>query len=627
MMPTGSLGIFSDENRAPRMIQHNGFAMNTESIHQATESAGKDRPPERHAPDPPAKGDRTVESQRKHAVLIVDDEKGVLRAIKRALIDEPYEVLAAENGNDALDVIKRRPVTVIISDYRMPGLSGTDLLKAVREQSPRTVRILLTGAADTKVVGKAIDDGIIYKFLTKPWDDADLAVTVRLAISQHELLEENARLKKLSATQQKELKKLSRFAGTEKSSLGSLLVKEGVLLPAQMEMIEEYCSANNVATVRALTDMGMVDENTLLRVIQNATSTDVTVLGEQNLDRELMPLVSREVCEASCIVPVRSDAGSVLLAVANPLDLPAVDYVRFQSGSEFSLRLASVREIDQAIRYLFAGQDDASEEEALLFYEDADEVDLHFTDDDFQSPEELLAQSSAPTAVQMVNAIIAEAISAAASDLHIEPHSDATSVRYRIDGLLQERMRIPANQHLTTVSRLKILAKIDISIRRLPQDGRISIKHRDRLIDLRVSTMPTIYGEKVVCRLLDKSVSVRSVDELGVRHDSLLRLRKIIQVPEGIIIATGPTGSGKTTTLYSLLQERIADSQNFVTIEDPVEYFVDQASQVHIHHKAGLTFASTLRATLRQDPDVILVGEVRDYETAQAAFQAAMTGH
>jgi type II secretory ATPase GspE/PulE/Tfp pilus assembly ATPase PilB-like protein/RNA polymerase subunit RPABC4/transcription elongation factor Spt4 len=292
-------------------------------------------------------------------------------------------------------------------------------------------------------------------------------------------------------------------------------------------------------------------------------------------------------------------------------------------------RLARLSEIEKAIEFIYSNPDEDSQPVVQDFGRlvSEEEIDVLLEEEEAETAEQLMARSSTPSAVQMVNSIIVAAIHGGASDIHIEPKTGCTLVRYRIDGLLEEPLQIPARHHLATVSRLKILAKMDIAERRIPQDGRITVRLGDKLVDIRVSSMPTINGEKIVCRLLDKTASVRSLDKIGVTGKALGRLRNIISTPQGMIIATGPTGSGKTTSLYALMTERLSPSLNFVTIEDPVEYYLEKASQVHVRQKIGLTFASSLRCTLRQDPDVILVGEIRDTETAQAAFQAAMTGH
>ncbi len=257
-----------------------------------------------------------------------------------------------------------------------------------------------------------------------------------------------------------------------------------------------------------------------------------------------------------------------------------------------------------------------------------DEIDIIISDEEPDvNIQELIGTSEVPPIIRIVNAIISEAIRYKASDIHIEPKTKYTIVRYRIDGMLHTKIRVPPELHLATVSRIKILAKMDIAERRKPQDGRITVKSGTRIVDIRVSTMPTINGEKAVMRILDKSAAIKRLDELGVLPDDLLKIYTILKKPQGIIISTGPTGSGKTTMLYSILNAMIESTKNFETIEDPVEYFLEGANQVFVLDKIGLSFASVLRSTLRQDPDVILVGEIRDHETADVAFKAALTGH
>jgi type II secretory ATPase GspE/PulE/Tfp pilus assembly ATPase PilB-like protein len=260
--------------------------------------------------------------------------------------------------------------------------------------------------------------------------------------------------------------------------------------------------------------------------------------------------------------------------------------------------------------------------------EPMDEVDIIIEDDDVDlNVQELLNSSEIPPIIRIVNAIISEAVRYRASDIHIEAKARCSIVRYRIDGILHSKIKIPADLHAATVSRVKIMARMDISERRKPQDGRITVRTGTRMVDIRVSTMPTISGEKLVMRILDKNAAILNLEELGLLKEDCRTLQKIIRRPQGIFIATGPTGSGKTTLLYSVLKEMMQTTKNFKTIEDPVEYFLEEANQVFVQDRIGLSFASVLRATLRQDPDVILVGEIRDLETADVAFKAALTGH
>jgi type II secretory ATPase GspE/PulE/Tfp pilus assembly ATPase PilB-like protein len=239
----------------------------------------------------------------------------------------------------------------------------------------------------------------------------------------------------------------------------------------------------------------------------------------------------------------------------------------------------------------------------------------------------LLRGTEEPPAIRMANAIILEAIRLGASDIHIQPRTKSVVVRLRIDGVLVDKIHMPHQLHQSLVSRLKIMAELDISERRRPQDGRITVKTPMRIVDLRVSTLPTINGEKVVMRILDRNSAVLNLTDLGFAQEDMSKVADMVAKPQGIILATGPTGSGKTTTLYSLLQHNATSDKNYITIEDPVEYYLDMAGQVLVREKIGLTFPLILRSILRQDPDVVLLGEIRDYETAEVAFHAALTGH
>jgi type II secretory ATPase GspE/PulE/Tfp pilus assembly ATPase PilB-like protein len=254
-------------------------------------------------------------------------------------------------------------------------------------------------------------------------------------------------------------------------------------------------------------------------------------------------------------------------------------------------------------------------------------IEIVIDDDEVIPLDELMASTTEPPAIRLVNAIILEAIRLGASDIHIQPKTKNVLVRLRIDGVLEDKIQIPHALHSPLVSRLKIMAELDISERRRPQDGRITVKSPLRIVDLRISTLPTINGEKVVMRILDRNSPVLSLAGLGFGDAGLAKVRVMVDKPQGLLLATGPTGSGKTTTLYSLLQANASPSKNYITIEDPVEYYLDMAGQVLVREKIGLTFPVVLRSILRQDPDVVLIGEIRDFETAEVAFHTALTGH
>lgn len=564
-----------------------------------------------------------------YTVLLVDDEAGVLKALKRIFVDDNYKILTAENAASALEILKNNKAHLIISDNMMPGMPGTELLKIIRSKYPDTIRIMLTAHSETDIVMTAVNEGAVYKFITKPWNADDLRLTVKLAFSQYELIQENKNLKKINKRQSTEIQKLKNYASADHSTLGGILQAKELLIPGKLELVEKYRKQHNVILIKAIVDLGMIEENALLRVIQDAGKVDYISFEAMELNPELAKVLPRAICEAGCLVPIRQDGKNLHVAMADPLDLDRIEYLKFSSQLNVITHLARVSEIERAIAFIYEGPESIEDLEFALSYEEEkdDEIDILLDEEEVDTTEQLMAKSATPPAIKMVNTIISEAIKLCASDIHVEPKIHHTLVRYRIDGLLQDRIKMPTNLHMPIISRLKILAKMDIAERRIPQDGRITVKSDNKFTDIRVSSLPTLNGEKIVMRLLDKSAAIISLDRIGVRGKSNVRLKSVVDTPKGMIIATGPTGSGKTTSLYSLINYRLKDSLNFITIEDPVEYFLERASQVHIRSKIGLTFASTLRAALRQDPDVILVGEIRDLETAQAAFQAAMTGH
>jgi type II secretory ATPase GspE/PulE/Tfp pilus assembly ATPase PilB-like protein len=371
----------------------------------------------------------------------------------------------------------------------------------------------------------------------------------------------------------------------------------------------------------------VLTESRIIAALQKHLGVEFIDLREMTITQNVARCLPRELCEKSRLVPVRLDGSALTVAMADPSDIITCDNIGRVTGLRVVPLLATSSQIVEKITQAWSLAEDG-EADDFSDLEPLDEIDIVLEEEaEEASLEELIGSSKVPPVIRIVNAIISEAIRYGASDIHIEAKTKYTVIRYRIDGMLHAKIRIPADLHPAVVSRLKILAKMDISERRRPQDGRITVKAGTRIVDMRVSSLPTINGEKIVMRILDKSASIKHLDELGVLEDDFHNITIISRKPQGVIIATGPTGSGKTTMLYSLLSAMMNPSKNFETIEEPVEYFLEEANQVAIHEKIGLSFAQVLRATLRQDPDVILVGEIRDFETADVAFKAALTGH
>ena len=561
-----------------------------------------------------------------YTLLFVDDEANVLNALSRIFLDENYTILTASSAQKALEILERQPVQLIVSDHRMPGMTGGELLKLVREKYPDTIRIMLTGYADVNSIMGAVKDGAVYKFITKPWNDEDLRLTVALALQQFVLIHENRRLKDIAHQQQNKIKSFAGMFEQNRGMLGDILVKSAIIGTQELDLARKQKDSNEFLgdfLVRA----GILTESRIIAALQKHLGVEFVDLREIDIPHNVARCLPRELCEKSRLVPVRLDGNALTVAMADPSDIITCDNIGRVTGLRVAPLLAASSQIGEKIAQAWSSSEESGDQD-FEDLEPLDEIDIVLEEEEKEaSVEELIGSSKVAPVIRIVNAIISEAIRYGASDIHIEAKTKYTVIRFRIDGMLHSKIKIPSDLHPAVISRLKILAKMDISERRRPQDGRITVKAGTRIVDMRVSSLPTINGEKIVMRILDKSASIKRLDELGVLEHDYQRLSVISKKPQGVIIATGPTGSGKTTMLYSLLSAMMNPSKNFETIEEPVEYFLEEANQVAIHEKIGLSFAQVLRATLRQDPDVILVGEIRDVETADVAFKAALTGH
>jgi type II secretory ATPase GspE/PulE/Tfp pilus assembly ATPase PilB-like protein/FixJ family two-component response regulator/RNA polymerase subunit RPABC4/transcription elongation factor Spt4 len=564
----------------------------------------------------------------RYTILLVDDEASVLKALIRIFIDENYHILTANSGSEALEVLDQHSIQLIISDHRMPGITGAELLREIKKRWPETIRIMLTGYADVQSVMGAVKDGAVYKFITKPWNDDDLRLTVSLALQQYDLLRENRALKQLSAAQQKKIGSSTQVFSHDNSALGSILTTAKLISRDDLAWAKKEQAAHEFLG-DTLVRLNITSEAKIVSTLQTRLNIDTIDLKENRILAGVSHFLPLDFCKKNHLIPVKLQGQTLTLAMADPTDLTKCDNLSLITGLKIQPLLAPNSEILKVINHRFSDNQGLTENELQEFLdlEPIDEIDVVIDEEDNTQVSDLISQSDVPPIVRIVNSIISEAIRYGASDIHIEPKSKHTAVRYRIDGILQNKIKIPADLHAATVSRIKILAKIDISERRRPQDGRVTIKLGTRIVDMRVSTMPVVLGEKIVMRILDKGAAVKQLSELGVCDQDMQRVLKLTHRPQGVVIATGPTGSGKTTLLYSLLSTMMTPTKNFETIEEPVEYFLEEANQVSIHGKIGLTFAQVLRATLRQDPDVILVGEIRDLETADVSFKAALTGH
>lgn len=411
-----------------------------------------------------------------------------------------------------------------------------------------------------------------------------------------------------------------------RTRLGDMLVTAGLLSDKQLEwaLEEQKESYSRLGEILLKANLVCEDDIAEARAIQ--LDMPHIQLGEFPIPIDVIKLVPESISRAYCLIPVSASSTTIAVAMANPMDVEAIDTIQRCSRKRVVPLLASEQRIlsslDQAYGAVGGADITASIEEAV------GDVDIQTADNDSSDDiaEERRQSTQAPV-VKTVNLVFQEAVKQHASDIHFEPRVNGLEIRYRIDGVLQHIRTLPKAIQPAVISRIKIMAEMDIAEKRKPQDGRIKMKLSSKRVDMRISSLPVLYGERVVIRVLDKSNNQITIDGLGFGDNELETFHNLIHRPYGIILVTGPTGSGKTTTLYSALQTIKSVEDNIMTCEDPIEYELDGINQSAVNVKAGLTFAVQLRAILRQDPDVILVGEIRDRETAEIAFQAAMTGH
>ncbi len=368
----------------------------------------------------------------------------------------------------------------------------------------------------------------------------------------------------------------------------------------------------------------LVEEKNLLGIVAIETGLSPIDMDRVSLGREYLELIPQATAETHKVFPIAKIGTTLTVAIVDPFDVVELDHLSLLLKCDLRTVLASERAMTSAIRRLYAG--DARELEALMG-DAGDEIELK-TDSQVDDDVDLSDVSGETSPViKLTNTLIANAVRDGASDIHIEPFENKLRVRYRQDGVLREVLNPPRQLAGSIASRIKIMSGLDIAEKRKPQDGKFQVKLDGRAVDFRVSTLPVVHGEKIVMRVLDNSNLAKSLDTLGFETKNLEDFRKAIAAPYGMILITGPTGSGKSTTLYSSVRELYSDEINFITVEDPVEYQLDGINQVPVNPKRGVTFASALRSILRQDPDTILIGEIRDAETIEIAVKAALTGH
>ena len=410
----------------------------------------------------------------------------------------------------------------------------------------------------------------------------------------------------------------------QRKRLGDILVEAGVISAQQLQ---EALSKQKILGKRlgkVLVDTGITTEDSIATTLAAQMSIPYLNLNEITITPEVLTTIPDGIVRSHNLLPVKLEGNKLQITMGDPLDVFIIDEITFQTGYELEIGISPESQIEAAIKHYYGNSESLQNAVDNLAAERKTEVTL---DESFFTTFDLNDEEQNVPIINLVNTIIQQAINDKASDIHIEPDEEVVRVRYRIDGILNELMKAPKTIQSELISRLKIMAQMDISEKRLPQDGRIKVKVQNKSIDLRVSSLPTVFGEKIVIRILDKSRLSLTLDQVGFDEDLLKLFKTLSSAPNGIVLMTGPTGSGKTSTLYAAINFVKSPEINITTVEDPVEYLIPSINQVQVRSEIGLTFARTLRSILRQDPNVILIGEIRDFETAQIAIESALTGH
>ncbi len=418
--------------------------------------------------------------------------------------------------------------------------------------------------------------------------------------------------------------------------MGDILIKEDVINLDQLKTAIQEQKETGKRLGETLLNLGYIDEHQLVAYLSKQYGVPAINLDQFDISLDVLRSVSRESAIKHKLIPINKSGSTLVVAMSDPSNIFAVDDLKFATGHNIEVVVTSERSIRNAIERFYGSQQEwedakkAQESTAAVdkLMGDLDDFLIEITGEENIDLNDLERASEEAPVIKLVNHLLMDSIRKGASDIHIEPYEKSLRVRYRIDGVLYDVMHPPIKLKNAVSSRVKVMSNLDIAERRLPQDGRIKVKMaQNRMMEYRVSVIPTLFGEKVVMRILDKESLQLDLTKLGFYEDQLETFRRSIYQPFGMVLITGPTGSGKTTTLYSSLMDLNRTDVNISTAEDPVEYSLPGVNQVQVHEEIGLTFASCLRSFLRQDPDIILVGEIRDYETAEIAIKSALTGH
>ena len=417
------------------------------------------------------------------------------------------------------------------------------------------------------------------------------------------------------------------MAQTLKQRIANALLEQKLLKKEQLDEALNIQKKRGGKLIQILIELGYIKEQDLVSILSQNLNIPTISLEKYKIDPSIIELIPKEIAHRYEIIPVSKIEKNLTIAIADPLNVFTIDDISSLTGFQIRVVLATTKEILDAVEQYYITHTHKALEKVVKDMEEPESITTEVIEAKRMTAAELRKMTEEVPVVKLTNMILSEATRLKASYILIEPLEDATRVRYRIDGLLQEARTLPKSVHDAIISRVKVMSELNIAEHRLPQDGRFKLRLKDRFVDYRISILPSSYGEKASLRILDKSQVTLDVEKLGFTGKSLDELKKAAMRPHGMILVCGPTGCGKTTSLYSILKYIDTPEKNILTVEDPVEFDLKGINQVSARTDIGLTFAKTLRSMLRQDPDIIMVGEIRDYETADIAIKAALTGH
>jgi type IV pilus assembly protein PilB len=576
-------------------------------------------------------------------ILIAEDEPISRRIIRSSVEGFGHECLSAEDGLEAWELFQNtREIDVIISDWMMPGIDGLEFCRRVRatDRPGYAFFIFLTALGDTEHLLEGMQAGA-DEYLTKPLDTRQLEVKLiaasRVTSAHRHLNVGSAGASRGGDRNRPATESAARTPGTtvqrgtsvEGTSQGrtrivstkvwDVLLSEGKLSEEQLHQALDDQTKTPGEIGKSLVSLGFISEADLARAQAERLNLDYLELTERDVDPRVIGLVPERVLRKHDALPLYKENEQLVVAMSDPTNLYALEDLRMISGHPLIPVVVTEDDLRRTQDKLFAAGEAVAEilqDAAGAEIEDPEEVELGTEAHGDEAP-----------VVRLVSSILQQAVADGASDIHLEPRAQDLSVRFRIDGILREIMSIPQKLRAGVIARMKVLANLDVAERRVPQDGRFSVRLGSNAVDLRVASLPAIYGEEMVLRLLDTSKLQTDLTEIGLDERDLLRYEEVFRRAYGTILVTGPTGSGKSTTLYATLNELNSPERKIITVEDPVEYRMQGIVQVQVNPKAGLTFASGLRSILRSDPDVVMIGEIRDSETARISVEAALTGH